>query len=65
LPFVWYTPRGMSTCVAPWREVASQPGRHGLGDGAHRFYVIVGLLDSLHFNPRADEHGKPLFGPRC
>ncbi len=42
---------------APWKEVA----RSKVGMGALvvlSAYVIIGLLDSIHYRPQADENGK-------
>ncbi|MEN8178411.1 MAG: ABC transporter permease [Pseudomonadota bacterium] len=42
---------------APWKEVA----RNKVGMGALvvlSVYVVIGLLDSIHYHPQADENGK-------
>jgi len=49
---VWHT-RRHEHLVQPWRRVAaSRTGQAALV--VLLFYVVVGLLDTLHFNPRVD-----------
>jgi peptide/nickel transport system permease protein len=58
---VWYT-RRYEHLRMPWRRVA----RSRTGQGAMvvlAFYVVVGLLDTLHYNPPTGvaEDGRPLY----
>ncbi|MBI3067639.1 MAG: ABC transporter permease, partial [Betaproteobacteria bacterium] len=58
---VWYV-RGHEHLAAPWQRVArSKSGMVGLTVLA--VYVVVGVLDSLHFRPRleAGEPGRPVY----
>ena len=61
LSFVWYT-RRHEHLMQPWKRVA----RSRTGQAAMMvllFYVIVGLLDTLHFHPQVgeDARGKPIY----
>ena len=58
---VWHT-RRHEHLAAPWRRVASSR----VGQAAMvvlSFYVVVGLLDTLHFNPQTgvDDDGNPVY----
>ncbi|MGB5252338.1 MAG: ABC transporter permease [Sedimenticolaceae bacterium] len=58
---VWHT-RRHEHLAAPWRRVA----RSRTGQAAMvvlLFYVVVGLLDTLHFNPQSgvDDQGEPIY----
>ena len=58
---VWHTRRHQHLLM-PWRRVAqSRIGQATMVILA--FYVIVGLLDTLHFNPRSgeDEQGRAVY----
>jgi peptide/nickel transport system permease protein len=58
---VWHT-RRHEHLLAPWRRVArSRTGQAAMVVLA--FYVIVGLLDTLHFNPQSGENdlGEPVY----
>jgi peptide/nickel transport system permease protein len=58
---VWYTRRHEHLRM-PWRRVAASRTAQGamvvLG-----FYVVIGLLDTLHFNPQTgvDDDGRPIY----
>jgi len=57
----WYT-RGHEHLIKPWRQVA----RSRTGQGAMvvlGFYVAIGLLDTVHFNPKTAERddGSPIY----
>lgn len=61
LSFVWYT-RRHEHLMQPWKRVA----RSRTGQAAMMvllFYVIVGLLDTLHFHPQIgeDDQGRPIY----
>jgi len=58
---VWHT-RRHEHLAAPWQRVA----RSRTGQAAMvvlLFYVVVGLLDTLHFNPQSgvDDQGQPIY----
>ncbi len=58
---VWYT-RRHEHLAAPWQRVA----RSRTGQAAMvvlLFYVVVGVLDTLHFNPKSgvDDQGEPIY----
>jgi peptide/nickel transport system permease protein len=58
---VWHT-RRHEHLAAPWRRVAaSRTGQAAMVVLA--FYVIVGLLDTLHYNPQTgiDDDGRPIY----
>jgi peptide/nickel transport system permease protein len=58
---VWHT-RRHEHLARPWRRVAgSRTGQAAMVVLA--FYVVVGLLDTLHFNPQTgvDEQGGPIY----
>lgn len=58
---VWYT-RRYEHLLQPWRRVAgSRTGQAAMV--VLSLYVVIGLLDTLHFNPKtgADEQGRPLY----
>jgi peptide/nickel transport system permease protein len=61
--YAWYA-RRQPHLAAPWRRVARSPaGMSALVVLAA--FVVVGLLDSLHFRPqleRRDQQGKPVYG---
>jgi peptide/nickel transport system permease protein len=57
----WYT-RRHEHLLMPWRRVASSR----TGQAAMvmlLFYVVIGLLDTLHFNPQSgvDDEGRPVY----
>jgi peptide/nickel transport system permease protein len=57
----WHT-RRHEHLAAPWRRVAaSRTGQAAMV--VLGFYVIIGLLDTLHYNPQAgvDEQGRPVY----
>jgi peptide/nickel transport system permease protein len=58
---VWYT-RRFEHLVQPWRRVAgSRTGQAAMV--VLLFYIVIGLLDTLHFNPPTgkDEQGRPIY----
>jgi peptide/nickel transport system permease protein len=57
----WYT-RRHEHLIKPWRQVA----RSRTGQAAMvvlGFYIVIGLLDTVHFNPKTGEHddGSPIY----
>ncbi len=58
---VWYT-RGHEHLMQPWRRVAaSRTGQVAMV--VLLFYVVIGFLDTLHFNPQSgqDGQGRPVY----
>ncbi len=61
MAMVWYT-RRYEHLLQPWRRVAgSRTGQATMVVLA--FYLLIGLLDTLHFNPKTsdDANGKPVY----